>query len=50
MMYMDVGSGRTGAGGGVRAVARVVSTLEGGYNVVALARCVVEHLEVLASR
>jgi acetoin utilization deacetylase AcuC-like enzyme len=27
---------------------RVVSTLEGGYNTVALGRCVVEHLEVLA--
>jgi acetoin utilization deacetylase AcuC-like enzyme len=29
---------------------RVVSTLEGGYNVKALARCVVEHLDVLAGR
>jgi acetoin utilization deacetylase AcuC-like enzyme len=29
---------------------RVVSTLEGGYNVQALARCVVEHLDVLAAR
>ena len=29
---------------------RVVSTLEGGYNVQALARCVVEHLDVLAGR
>jgi acetoin utilization deacetylase AcuC-like enzyme len=28
---------------------RVVSTLEGGYNTVALGRCVVEHLEVLAA-
>jgi acetoin utilization deacetylase AcuC-like enzyme len=28
---------------------RVVSTLEGGYNTQALARCVVEHLRVLAS-
>ena len=27
---------------------RVVSTLEGGYNTVALGRCVVEHLSVLA--
>jgi acetoin utilization deacetylase AcuC-like enzyme len=26
---------------------RIVSTLEGGYNTVALGRCVVEHLEVL---
>jgi acetoin utilization deacetylase AcuC-like enzyme len=29
---------------------RVVSTLEGGYNVTALGRCVVEHLEVLVDR
>jgi len=29
---------------------RVVSTLEGGYNVVALGRCVVEHLDVLVNR
>jgi len=29
---------------------RVVSTLEGGYNVDALARCVVEHLDVFAAR
>ena len=29
---------------------RVVSTLEGGYNVDALARCVVEHVSVLADR
>ncbi|QJR15398.1 histone deacetylase family protein [Usitatibacter palustris] len=28
---------------------RVVSTLEGGYNTVALGRCVVEHLEVLTA-
>jgi len=28
---------------------RVVSTLEGGYNTVALGRCVVEHLEVLVA-
>jgi len=28
---------------------RVVSTLEGGYNTVALARCVVEHVRVLAA-
>jgi acetoin utilization deacetylase AcuC-like enzyme len=27
---------------------RVVSTLEGGYNTEALARCVVEHVRVLA--
>ncbi len=29
---------------------RVVSTLEGGYNTVALGRCVVEHLEVLTNQ
>ena len=29
---------------------RVVSTLEGGYNVEALGRCVVEHLDVLVNR
>jgi len=29
---------------------RVVSTLEGGYNVEALGRCVVEHVSVLADR
>ena len=32
------------------AAGRVVSTLEGGYNVDALGRCVVEHVGVLASR
>ena len=39
-MLMDVAARHAGG--------RVVSTLEGGYNVEALARCVVEHVEVLA--